>query len=79
MAYVITSNCTSCGECLPVCPNQATAEGLPVYRIVALLCTECLGYAELPQCVEACPSEAIVEAAAARLDGAVALQRVNAN
>ena len=64
MAYVITSNCNSCGGCLPVCPNQATAEGYPVYRIVALLCTECVGYAEEAQCASACPAGAIVEAPA---------------
>ncbi len=65
MAYVITDDCIACGECLPVCPNGATAEGSPIYRINRYLCTECLGFAETPQCTETCPVQAIHTAALA--------------
>jgi len=62
MAYIISDDCTACGECLRACPNAAVAEGLPVYRINRYLCTECLGFADEPQCAEACPVGAILPA-----------------
>ena len=55
MAYWIDSGCTACGECLPKCPNDAISKGPPIYRIEPLLCTECVGYDDRPQCVDACP------------------------
>ena len=59
VAYRINSDCTGCGECVPKCPNDAISKGLSAYRIEPLLCTECVGYAEEPQCVEVCPKNAI--------------------
>ena len=59
MAMAINGRCTRCGDCLDLCPNDAIAPGLPVFRINAWLCTECLGFAEEPQCVTKCPVEAI--------------------
>ena len=50
-----------------MCPNYAVAVGHPIYRIVALLCTECVGYAEEPQCASVCPENAIVELCASAL------------
>lgn len=60
MAYVITDDCIACGECLPACPNSATAEGCLNYRINRYLCTECLGFADEPQCAQVCPVDAVV-------------------
>jgi ferredoxin len=59
MAYWIDSGCTACGECLPKCPNDAISKGTPIYRIEPLLCTECVGYEDAPQCVDVCPEGAI--------------------
>jgi ferredoxin len=36
-----------------------SAKGASIYRIEPLLCTECVGYAEEPQCVEICPRDVI--------------------
>lgn len=59
MAYRIDSDCTARGECLSTCPNDAIGKGASIYRIEPLLCTECVGYAEEPQCVEICPEDVI--------------------
>lgn len=59
MAFQIDSSCTQCGECLPKCPNDAIRQGDSICHIEPLLCTECVGYAEEPQCVEVCPEDAI--------------------
>jgi Fe-S-cluster-containing hydrogenase component 2 len=61
MAYRITQQCTACALCLGVCPNHAISAGGIVPRIIRLLCTECVGYSEEPQCVAVCPSNAIQE------------------
>lgn len=61
MAMEIRERCDGCGLCVAVCPNGAIVlGGVPAFRILAALCTECLGYAQEPSCVEVCPREAIV-------------------
>ncbi len=69
MAYVINEYCSACGECVPICPNDAIAGGFPVYRINPFFCTECVGYADQAQCAEACPANAIVAEPAAPQPG----------
>ncbi len=59
MALMITDDCTACGACIDVCPNDAIIKGNPIYLINSNLCTECAGYFEDSQCVNACPIEAI--------------------
>jgi ferredoxin len=59
MAYQIDSDCTACGECLAKCPNDAIGGGTSIYHVEPLMCTECVGYAEEPQCVKICPEDAI--------------------
>ena len=60
MAFSIQPGCTGCGDCLPACPNGAIVAVAPVYRIVAALCTECVGYADTAVCASLCPEQAIV-------------------
>ncbi len=55
MAYKITDECISCGACEPECDNNAITEGETIYAVVPDKCTECVGFAESPKCVEVCP------------------------
>jgi ferredoxin len=70
MAYAIGSQCTACGVCVTICPNQAVTGEYPQYRIEPLLCTECVLYADYPACVEACPEKAIFEVEEVSFQGA---------
>ena len=60
MALKINDECISCDACIPECPNDAISESDPIYVIDPERCTECVGFFDEPQCVEVCPSEAIV-------------------
>ena len=46
---IISSTCTACTACEPVCPNVAIKEKNGTYIIDPKKCTECEG--EDPQCV----------------------------
>jgi ferredoxin len=59
MALKITSDCINCDMCLPECPNQAISVGKKIYVIDPERCTECVGFYDKPQCVEACPIDCI--------------------
>ncbi|MCW5965598.1 MAG: hypothetical protein KIT83_16290 [Bryobacterales bacterium] len=59
MACRIEPHCNACGLCIAICPVWAIAELPAGVRIEPLLCTECLGYAEAPVCIEVCPCHAI--------------------
>lgn len=59
MALRITDQCVNCDVCAPVCPNQAIFMGERIYQIEPVLCTECVGHHEEPQCVQVCPVECI--------------------
>ncbi|MCE5235272.1 MAG: 4Fe-4S binding protein [Clostridiaceae bacterium] len=41
MAYVISSDCISCGACEPDCPVNAISQGDDQYVIDASLCIDC--------------------------------------
>ncbi|MDP2720213.1 MAG: YfhL family 4Fe-4S dicluster ferredoxin [Dehalococcoidia bacterium] len=60
MAYKITEECIACGACEPECDNKAITEGDPVYIIDPDKCTECVGNADMPMCVEACSVDCCV-------------------
>jgi len=60
MALIINDECIACDACVAECPNEAISEGDPIYVINPDLCTECVGFYDEPQCVDACPVEAIV-------------------
>ncbi|QKS29078.1 MAG: Ferredoxin-1 [Accumulibacter sp.] len=53
---IIQAECTSCGDCKPVCPtNSITSKG-GMYRINADTCTECDDQFDSPRCLDACPA-----------------------
>lgn len=60
MALIINDECIACDACVAECPNEAIAEGDPIYKIDPNLCTECVGFFDEPQCVEVCPVDSIV-------------------
>lgn len=53
MAYVISSECTTCGACIEVCPTEAISAGDDQYKIDADTCVDC------GLCEPECPVEAI--------------------
>lgn len=53
MAYVISSDCISCGACEADCPVEAISQGDGKYEIDAETCIEC------GSCAATCPVEAI--------------------
>ena len=55
MAMLINEECVNCAACEPECPNEAISEGDDIYVIDHTKCTECVGHADSPKCVEACP------------------------
>jgi ferredoxin len=55
MAYVITSECISCGSCESECPVSAISAGDDKYVIDADACIDC------GACASSCPVEAIKE------------------
>jgi len=59
MALMITDECINCDVCEPVCPNRAIYQGASIYEINPVLCTECVGHFDVPQCVEICPVSCI--------------------
>lgn len=59
MALIITDECINCDACEPECPNGAITQGIEIYEINPLLCTECVGHFESSQCVEVCPVDCI--------------------
>ena len=75
MAIMITDECISCNACDAECPNNAIYNpGVPYILggkehtalneehtyIVPDKCTECAGFFDEPQCIAACPTDAII-------------------
>lgn len=58
MALSINDDCTACDACVESCPNKAISSGSP-YVIDPLLCTECVGAEDEPQCKLVCPADCI--------------------
>ncbi len=60
MVYKINPDeCISCGACEAECDNKAISEGANSYEIDPMKCTECVGNASSPKCVDSCPTSAI--------------------
>ena len=53
MAYVISSECISCGACEPECPVSCISAGDTQYNIEAPDCIDCAA------CVDVCPVSCI--------------------
>jgi len=53
MAYVISSDCVSCGACEGACPVSAISQGDEHYEIDAGTCIDC------GTCADTCPTGAI--------------------
>ena len=49
MAYIINSDCISCGACEGECPTEAISMGDHIYVIDPEKCTDC------GACAEVCP------------------------
>lgn len=62
MAYKITEECISCGNCEPECPTKSIKEGDGIYVINPDTCVECKGHFDSPKCAEVCPVNACVPA-----------------
>ena len=60
MAYKITSSCTACDACRPVCPVNAVKKGDPVYAIDAG-CNDCADQMGGPRCVPVCPEAGAIQ------------------
>ena len=60
MATMITEDCINCGVCEPECPNAAISEGMGVFLIDPVLCTECVGFHDQEQCAVVCPVDCCV-------------------
>jgi ferredoxin len=83
VALRITDLCVNCDVCEPVCPNSAIYQGVQLYEIEPVRCTQCVGHFDEPQCVIVCPVECIeldpnfVESDAALRAKLVQLQKEN--
>ncbi|NLF56346.1 MAG: 4Fe-4S binding protein [Candidatus Hydrogenedens sp.] len=53
MAYVISSDCISCGSCVETCPMSCISQGENQYVIDANACIDC------GSCTDSCPTNAI--------------------
>jgi ferredoxin len=67
MAVMITDECISCDACAPECPVAAILEEDNVKNpkdgflyVKPESCVECVGHADEPRCVEACPTEGAI-------------------
>ncbi|QOY53784.1 4Fe-4S dicluster domain-containing protein [Candidatus Sulfurimonas marisnigri] len=67
MAVKITDECISCEACTPECPVSAILdegnEKNPqdgFFYVKPESCVECVGHADEPRCVEACPTEGAI-------------------
>ena len=54
MASRITKKCTSCGDCLPICPTGSVYYGIGQYVVDSDSCQDC------QVCVPICPEDAII-------------------
>ena len=52
---ILMDECTSCGDCKPVCPTDSITEKSGIFKINANTCTECEDAFDEPQCVAVCP------------------------
>jgi Fe-S-cluster-containing hydrogenase component 2 len=51
---IIQSECSSCGDCVPVCPTKSIVKKGELFKINKDTCTECEDEDEGPRCVAIC-------------------------
>ncbi len=61
MPMFIMEDCINCAACEDPCPNDAISEGDEIFEVNAELCTDCEGYADEPECIEACPIDDCIQ------------------
>jgi DNA-binding transcriptional regulator YiaG len=61
MAYTVTSLCTQCNDCLPLCPTGAIKREGEKLWIDPMLCNNCEGFYEQPLCSSICLSDAPIQ------------------
>ena len=54
---IVQAECTSCGDCVPVCPTKSITDKGGIFKISKDTCTECENDADSPKCVDACPAK----------------------
>ncbi|KIM09996.1 MAG: 4Fe-4S ferredoxin [Sulfurovum sp. FS08-3] len=67
MAVMITQECINCEACASECPVAAILEDSNEknpydnrFYVKPETCVECVGHADAPRCVEACPTEGAI-------------------
>lgn len=67
MAVMITEECINCEACASECPVAAILEDTndrnpfdERFYVKPETCVECVGHADTPRCVEACPTEGAI-------------------
>jgi len=67
MAVLITDECINCEACAGECPVAAILEDTneknpndDMFYVKPESCVECVGHADEPRCVEACPTEGAI-------------------
>ena len=75
MALQINEDCINSDVCQSQCPNGAISQGENFSVIDPLLCTECVGHFETPQCMDHCPSDSVIEDPAYRESRDTLLQK----
>lgn len=53
---IVLDECTSCGDCKPVCPTKSITDKGGIFKIAKDTCTECEGEFDEPQCLAVCPA-----------------------
>jgi ferredoxin len=53
---IVQAECTSCGDCVPVCPTTSITDKGGIFKINKDTCTECEDEEGGPKCVDACPA-----------------------
>ena len=67
MAVLITEECINCDACAQECPVAAILDETNIknayedrFYVKPESCVECVGHADEPRCVEACPTEGAI-------------------
>jgi ferredoxin len=61
VAILITDECITCHACEPECPNTAITLVGDLYEIDPTLCTECVGFNDMPMCANVCPIDVCID------------------